>query len=83
MSGEISESGNVTQTASPPIEGASTPGRPQKQLEIEETDFSDDNVIYPTGPKLWLTMGSMSIALFLHGLVRFPGKLLGSGSDID
>ncbi|KAF4338404.1 major facilitator superfamily transporter [Fusarium beomiforme] len=36
-------------------------------LEIEEPR-NDENIVYPTGPKLWSTMASMAIACFLSGL---------------
>lgn len=71
MSGEISPNENAVQTTSAPAEETRIPGRPQEQLEIEETNFSDENINYPTGPKLWMTVGSMCIAQFLNGLVRF------------
>ena len=44
-------------------------GQPQEQLEVEEGGISDENINYPTGPKLWLTMASLCIAYFLNGLV--------------
>ncbi|UZP39292.1 hypothetical protein NXS19_007108 [Fusarium pseudograminearum] len=49
---------------------ADSPGesRPIEALQIEETSNEEDNIVFPTGPKLWSTMASMSIALFLSGL---------------
>lgn len=58
---------NVVQTAS--TEDTSNLRLPQEQLEVEEGGISDENIIYPTGPKLWLTMASLCIAYFLIGLV--------------
>ena len=43
-------------------------GRPQEQLEVQEQDTIEDEPEYPTGPKLWLTMAAMLIAVFLGGL---------------
>ncbi|KAJ4251386.1 hypothetical protein NW762_011367 [Fusarium torreyae] len=42
--------------------------RPTETLEVEEPHDDEENVIYPTGPKLWSTMASMAIACFLSGL---------------
>ncbi|KAF4959432.1 hypothetical protein FGADI_1653 [Fusarium gaditjirri] len=42
--------------------------RPISALEIEEPRDDEENIIYPTGPKLWSTMASMAIACFLSGL---------------
>jgi hypothetical protein len=58
---------NVVQTTSQEDMGNLSP--PREQLEVEEGGISDENINYPTGPKLWLTMTSMCIAYFLNGLV--------------
>ncbi|KAM0546274.1 hypothetical protein ACHAPJ_010958 [Fusarium lateritium] len=42
--------------------------RPIETLEVEEPHDDEDNIVYPTGPKLWSTMASMAIACFLSGL---------------
>ncbi|EGU80596.1 hypothetical protein FOXB_08880 [Fusarium oxysporum f. sp. conglutinans Fo5176] len=42
--------------------------RPTSALEIEEPHDDEENIVYPTGPKLWSTMASMAIACFLSGL---------------
>ncbi|KAL9560765.1 hypothetical protein ACKAV7_015082 [Fusarium commune] len=42
--------------------------RPASTLEVEEPHDYEENIIYPTGPKLWSTMASMAIACFLSGL---------------
>ncbi|KAK2123206.1 major facilitator superfamily domain-containing protein [Fusarium oxysporum II5] len=42
--------------------------RPTSTLEIEEPRDDEENIVYPTGPKLWSTMASMAIACFLSGL---------------
>ena len=48
-------------------------GQPQQQLEVQEGGVSDQDITYPTGPKLWLTMASLCLASFLNGLVSgFP-----------
>jgi hypothetical protein len=44
-------------------------GHPTEQLEIEENGVSEE-INYPTGHKLWLTVASLCIAMFLKGLVR-------------
>ncbi|KAG4261404.1 hypothetical protein FPRO03_11955 [Fusarium proliferatum] len=41
---------------------------PTSTLEIEEPRDNEENIVYPTGPKLWSTMASMAIACFLSGL---------------
>jgi hypothetical protein len=58
---------NVVHTAS--THDVDNLGQPQEQLEVEEGGISDENITYPTGPKLWLTMASLYIAYFLNGLV--------------
>lgn len=45
--------------------------RPTSALEIEEPHDDEENIVYPTGPKLWSTMASMAIACFLSGLVIY------------
>jgi len=50
-------------------------GQPREQLEVEEGGLSDENINYPIGPKLWLTMASLCIAYFLNGLVGFHGVI--------
>ena len=58
---------NVVQTASTHDTG--NLGQPREQLEVEEGGISDENITYPTGHKLWLTMASLFTAQFLNGLV--------------
>ncbi len=43
-------------------------GHPTEQLKIEENGVSEE-ISYPTGHKLWLTVASLCIAMFLKGLV--------------
>ena len=62
---------NTGQTAS--AEETGSPRRPQEQLEVEDPEPLDESIDYPTGPKLWLTVSALTIALFLTGLVRSPG----------
>ena len=49
--------------------------QPREQLEVNEGGISDENITYPTGPKLWLTMTSLCIAYFLNGLVGSRNKI--------
>jgi hypothetical protein len=42
--------------------------RPIEALQIEEPLNEEEDIVFPTGPKLWSTMASMCIALFLSGL---------------
>lgn len=47
-------------------------GRPHELLEIQDSaagQEEEEEMVYPTGPKLWMTLISLCIALFLHGLV--------------
>lgn len=51
------------------------PGQPQEQLQIEEPESTrdvEDDIDYPTGAKLWLTVICLCITFFLHGLVCLP-----------
>ncbi|KAK2758190.1 hypothetical protein FQN54_004034 [Arachnomyces sp. PD_36] len=68
MSEETATNQNVAQVTPARAEEAGAPGKPQEQLEVEEAELADEDIVYPTGPKLWLTIGSMCIAQFLHGL---------------
>ena len=43
-------------------------GHPEEHLEVEETGTTEE-INYPTGYKLWLTVISLCIAMFLKGLV--------------
>lgn len=44
-------------------------GQPQEQMEVEETPRSDEeDIVYPTGIKFWLAMGSLIVTQFLNGL---------------
>jgi hypothetical protein len=43
-------------------------GRPTEHLEIEESGTTEETN-YPTGYKLWLTVISLCLAMFLKGLV--------------
>lgn len=52
--------------AEPPI----VPGQPRERLVVEENAPLEDDITYPTGPKLWLTVGSVGICMILKGLVR-------------
>ncbi|KAM0186706.1 hypothetical protein ACHAPI_011554 [Fusarium lateritium] len=42
--------------------------RPIEALEVEEPHNDEENIVFPTGPKLWSTMASMAITCFLSGL---------------
>jgi hypothetical protein len=72
MAGDTSNE-NVVQTAS--THDTDNLGQPREQLEVEGGGISDENITYPTGPKLWLTMASLCIACFLNGLVSSHGMI--------
>jgi hypothetical protein len=59
-----------TQDASRPVPARDTAriGHPVVLLEVEENGVSEE-IVYPTGHRLWLTMASLCIAMFLKGLV--------------
>ena len=42
---------------------------PTEQLEIEENGVPENETIYPTGPRLWLTLATLCVTMFLKGLV--------------
>ena len=46
-----------------------TSSRPIEALQIEEPRNEEEDIVFPTGPKLWSTVVSMCIALYLSGLV--------------
>jgi hypothetical protein len=62
----------LTEDAIRPVstEVASRPGQPTEPLEIEENSVPEVEINYPTGPKLWLTVTTLCVAMFLKGLVR-------------
>ncbi|EXJ82712.1 hypothetical protein A1O3_06526 [Capronia epimyces CBS 606.96] len=39
-----------------------------EQLRVEEPGAPSEDIVYPSGPKLWLAMISLCIAIFLNGL---------------
>lgn len=46
-----------------------TLGHPQEQLAVEEPlDTDEDNIDYPTGPKLWLSISSLVMSRIFVGL---------------
>lgn len=51
-------------------------GRPSEQLEIDDAPRSTDEVVYPTGPKLYLALAALYTAAFLNGLVMLHTKIL-------
>ncbi len=45
--------------------------RPAELLEIGDvTTAGDDEIVYPSGIKVWLALGALYTAYFLNGLVR-------------
>lgn len=57
-------------TATVPIStDAGNPSRPIEALQIEEPRNEEEDIVFPTGPKLWSTVVLMCIALYLSGLV--------------
>jgi hypothetical protein len=57
-------------TATVPIStDAASPPRPIEALQVEEPRNEEEDIVFPTGPKLWSTVVSMCIALYLSGLV--------------
>ena len=47
----------------------SIPGRPEEQLELQEpVDADEDNIDYPKGLQLWLSMSSLMLAMVFVGL---------------
>jgi hypothetical protein len=70
MAGDTIATENTAEAVT--TENTGAPRRRQEQLSVEEPGFSDENINYPTGPKLWLTTSALTITLFLTGLVRLP-----------
>ncbi|KAK5338558.1 hypothetical protein LTR98_004958 [Exophiala xenobiotica] len=62
----------TTQDTSIAVHTISSPGSDPpvspEQLEVEEPGVSEESMIYPSGPKLWLTMASLCLSIFLNGL---------------
>ncbi|KLO81625.1 aflatoxin efflux pump AFLT [Fusarium fujikuroi] len=69
MASEVLTERPLASTGASEVNGDSTAqSRPISTLEIEEPRDDEENIVYPTGPKLWSTMASMAIACFLSGL---------------
>lgn len=53
-----------------PAESATTVaiGRPTEQLEVDDAPPADDEVIYPTGFKVYLALAALYTTFFLNGL---------------
>ncbi|SPJ70479.1 related to aflatoxin efflux pump AFLT [Fusarium torulosum] len=51
-----------------PITANAEQPRSIEALEVEEPHNDEENIVFPTGPKLWSTMASMAITCFLSGL---------------
>ena len=68
----------VERITSTPRESSDTlnVGRPSEQLEIDDTPPGTDEVVYPTGPKLYLALAALYTAAFLNGLVMMHTGLL-------
>lgn len=76
MASEVLTERPLASTGTSEINGDTTAqSRPTSTLEIEEPRDDEENIVYPTGPKLWSTMASMAIACFLSGLVTCPTSL--------
>lgn len=57
----------VVQVTSSPGSDISPPA--VEQLEVEEPGASEQHLVYPSGSKLWLTVTSLCLSIFLNGLV--------------
>ncbi|KAG4271856.1 hypothetical protein FPRO04_10588 [Fusarium proliferatum] len=69
MASEVLTERPLASNGASEVNGDSTAqSRPTSTLEIEEPRDDEENIVYPTGPKLWSTMASMAIACFLSGL---------------
>lgn len=51
------------------IELPSRAAQPIEQLEIEQNSVPESEITYPSGPKLWLTVATLCVTVFLKGLV--------------
>ena len=45
-------------------------GQPTEGLHVEERQHEDTEIVWPTGPKLWVNMTCILVTQFLLGLVR-------------
>ncbi|KAJ4031155.1 hypothetical protein NW761_013222 [Fusarium oxysporum] len=68
MASEVLTERPLTNPAAIEVNENTQQSRPTSALEIEEPHDDEENIVYPTGPKLWSTMASMAIACFLSGL---------------
>ncbi|KAK4947683.1 hypothetical protein LTR10_013629 [Elasticomyces elasticus] len=51
------------------VEPSTITGQPRERLEVEENVQPEDDIEYPTGYRLWLTVGSVGICMVLKGLL--------------
>jgi hypothetical protein len=52
-----------------PLETPATDGLTVERFELEEPSTEEDNVVWPSGHKLWLNMASIFMTQILVGLV--------------
>jgi hypothetical protein len=57
------------------IDATSRVGHRTEQLEIEQNSVPQSEINYPTGPKLWLAVGTLCVTVFLKGLVRWSNVI--------
>ena len=69
MSAEIAASSKVppADTINPVPATEPVPGRPTEQLEVEDGGPDENEVVYPTGRKLWLSFTALLICCILRG----------------
>lgn len=53
-----------------PAEPLPNQGQPTENLHVEERLHNDTEIVWPTGPKLWVNMTCILVTQFLLGLVR-------------
>lgn len=69
-SDDMAEVSNRRATQPAEAEPSIVLGQPRERLVVEENAPPEDDITYPTGLKLWLTVGSLGICMILKGLVR-------------
>lgn len=70
MATSKTEQATVVEQFVPPTSEVPPPTTILESLEVEEPRPTDQQIVYPTGAKLWLTYVSLLICMLLIGLVR-------------
>jgi hypothetical protein len=73
---------NEAQAQALHLQGQSAPGQPQDALDVEDSTNQTDDVVYPSGLKLWLAMSSVLVVALAKGLVSLSLTLRRGSNEL-